>query len=109
MDKIFKALADPTRRQLLDRLNEEQGQTLSDLCAGVDMRRQSVTKHLGILEDAGLVGINWDGREKLHFLNPLPIAEIGLRWIDKYSKPKADAVLALKEALEEKQKGSKDE
>lgn len=68
------------------------------------MRRQSVTKHLGILEDAGLVVVKWDGREKLHFLNPMPIAEIGQRWIDKYSKPKAEAVLALKQALETKDK-----
>ena len=101
MDAIFRALADPSRRILLDRLYENQGQTLADLCSGMGMRRQSVTKHLKILEAAGLVAVEWRGREKLHYLNPVSIAEIGARWIDKFSKSKADAVAALKTALEE--------
>ena len=101
MDAIFRALADPSRRGLLDRLFNEQGQTLADLCNGMDMRRQSVTKHLKILEEAGLIAVEWRGREKLHYLNPIPIAEIGTRWIDKFSKSKADAIAALKTALEE--------
>jgi DNA-binding transcriptional ArsR family regulator len=101
MDAIFRALADPSRRNLLDRLNECQGQTLSDLCNGMGMRRQSVTKHLKILETAGLVTVEWRGRKKFHYLNPIPIAEIGTRWIDKFSKSKAEAVAALKSVLEE--------
>lgn len=104
MDEVFKALADPTRRALLDRLNEAPGQTLNELCEGTDMRRQSVTKHLKILEGAGLVVTRWRGREKMHFLNPMPIAEISERWINKFSKPKTEAVLRLKEALEEQDK-----
>ena len=101
MDKVFKALADASRRRLLDRLFEDQGQTLNELCEGMNMRRQSVTKHLNILEGAGLVTIQRRGREKLHFLNPLPIAGIGRRWIDKFSGQRAEAVLNLKEALED--------
>lgn len=101
MDAIFRALADPSRRKLLDRLHEEQGQSLAELCDGMKMRRQSVTKHLKILEAAQLIAVDWRGREKIHYLNPVPIAEIGARWIDKFSKPKTDAVAALKTALEE--------
>lgn len=100
MDEIFRALGDATRRKLLDRLFEDQGQTLSALCEGLGMRRQSVTKHLKILEEAGLVTTRRQGREKLHFLNPVPIAEIGRRWVDKFSGPRAEAVLNLKAALE---------
>ena len=100
MDAIFKALADPTRRALLDRLFEEQGQTLSRLIEGLDMRRQSAAKHLAILEEAGLVSCQWHGREKLHYLNPVPIAEISRRWIDKFSGERAAAILNLKDALE---------
>ncbi len=101
MDEVFKALADATRRRLLDRLFEGPGQTLSDLCQGLAMSRQSVSKHLGILEADGLVVTEWRGREKYHFLNPMPIAELSDRWIDKYSKARTDAILTLKRALEE--------
>jgi DNA-binding transcriptional ArsR family regulator len=102
MDAIFKALADPTRRTLLDRLFSEQGQTLTQLVDGLDMRRQSVAKHLAILEDAGLVNCQWHGREKLHYLNPVPIAEISRRWLDKFSGERVAAILNLRDALEEK-------
>ena len=102
MDSAFKALADPTRRLLLDRLNADPGQTLSELIDGIDMRRQSATKHIGILEAAGLINIEWHGREKRHYLNPLPIAEISRRWIDKFSGQRAEAILNLKQALEKK-------
>ena len=103
MNDVFKALADPTRRLLLDRLFEDNGQTLGELTDGLDMRRQSVTKHLSILESAGLISCLWHGREKRHYLNPLPIAEIGQRWIDKFSHEKTRAILDLKKALEEKE------
>ena len=102
MDLVFKALADPTRRELLDRLFAEPGQSLSGLCAGLDMRRQSATKHLAVLEDAGLVSCQWHGREKLHYLNPVPIAEISRRWLDKFSGERAAAILNLRDALEER-------
>ena len=101
MDAIFKALADPTRRALLDRLLEAQGQTLTDLIEGLGMRRQSAAKHIGVLEAAGLVTCQWQGREKLHYLNPVPIAEIGHRWLDKFSADRATAILNLKAALQE--------
>jgi len=101
MDKIFKAMADPTRRTLMDRLFHNQGQTLNALCKGTGMRRQSVTKHLKLLEDAGLVVVRWQGREKYHYLNPVPIARVGRRWIDKFSSRKSAALLDLKGALEE--------
>jgi DNA-binding transcriptional ArsR family regulator len=100
MDLVFRALADPTRRLLLDRLNTEPGQTLSELIDGIDMRRQSATKHVAVLEAAGLVNIEWHGREKRHYLNAVPIAEIGQRWIDKFSGQRAEAILNLKQALE---------
>jgi DNA-binding transcriptional ArsR family regulator len=100
MDSVFKALADPTRRLLLDRLNEQPGQTLSELIDGIEMRRQSATRHLAILQAAGLVNCEWHGREKRHYLNAVPIAEIGRRWIDKFSGPRAEAILNLKQALE---------
>ena len=100
MDKIFKALADPTRRQLLDRLLDSSGQTLNELIDGLDMRRQSAARHLAILEASGLISCQWRGREKRHYLNPVPIAEIGRRWIDKFSGDKATAILNLKNALE---------
>lgn len=102
MDAIFKALADPTRRALLDRLFAEQGQTLTQLIDGLDMRRQSAAKHLTVLEDAGLVSCQWHGREKLHYLNPVPIAEINRRWLDKFSGERAAAILNLREALKER-------
>ena len=101
MDATFKALADPTRRQLLDRLLEKQGQTLTELVDGLGMRRQSVAKHLAVLESAGLVSCQWHGREKLHYLNPVPIAEISRRWLDRYSGPRATAILNLRDALQE--------
>ena len=101
MDEIFKALADPTRRRLLDRLLEDGGQTLNELIDGLDMRRQSAAKHVAILEQAGLVSCQWHGRQKRHYLNPVPIAEIGQRWIDKFSSDKAAAILNLKNALED--------
>lgn len=101
MDAVFKALADPTRRALLDRLLERQGQTLTELVDGLGMRRQSVAKHLAVLETAGLVNCVRHGREKLHYLNPVPIAEISRRWIDRYSGERAAAILNLRDALQE--------
>lgn len=102
MDTIFKALADATRRQLLDRLYNNKGQTLNEMCEGTGMQRQSVTKHLKILEAAGLITTHFEGREKLHFLNPVPIADISKRWIDKFSKHRSDAILNLRDAIEAK-------
>ncbi len=104
MDFVFKALADPTRRDLLDRLRDKDGQTLTELCEGFKASRQSVTKHLKLLEQANLVNVVWQGREKLHFLNPIPIREISRRWVSKYTKYRADVLLDLKQSLEEKQK-----
>jgi len=101
MDATFKALADATRRQILDRLFERPGQTLTELIDGLDMRRQSAAKHVAILEAAGLVSCHWQGREKHHYLNPVPIAEIGDRWLDKFTGDRAAAILNLKNALEE--------
>ena len=100
MDDVFKALADATRRQLLDRLFEKNGQTLGELCEKLAMSRQAVTKHLKILEDANLVAVQWEGREKLHYLNPVPIHEIAERWIKKFEKPRLDALADLKNKLE---------
>jgi len=98
---VFAALADATRREILDRLFEVQGQTLNELVAGLGMRRQSATRHLQVLEDAGLVAVRWRGREKCHYLNPVPIAAIQRRWIDKFSESKAQTLAGLKERLEE--------
>ena len=100
MDEVFRALGDPSRRALLDRLNERNGQTLRDLCAGLDMARQSVSKHLAVLESANLITTAWRGREKLHFLNPAPISEISERWIDHYDQQRVHALADLKKALE---------
>jgi len=100
LDAAFKALADPSRRLLLDRLNEQNGQTLRELCAGLDMARQSVSKHLAVLEDATLVVAVRQGREKLHYLNAAPINEIADRWINHYDRPRVDALSNLKHALE---------
>jgi DNA-binding transcriptional ArsR family regulator len=97
---VFTALADPTRRRLLDRLHEANGQTLSDLCEGLQMSRQAVTKHLAILEAANLVATRRQGREKLHFLNPVPIQGIAERWIGKFQERQLAALSALKTALE---------
>ena len=99
-DKVFKALADPSRRELLDQLFVQNGQTLGELCAHLDMARQSVSKHLALLEEANLIVIVWRGREKLHYLNPLPIQEIYDRWIGKYERARLQALHALKESLE---------
>ncbi len=100
MDLVFKALADQNRRILLDRLFADQGQTLGRLCEDMAMSRQAVSKHLAILERAELVSVLWQGREKHYFLNPLPLVEISERWIDKYARSQASAVLALKRAVE---------
>jgi DNA-binding transcriptional ArsR family regulator len=86
MDEVFRALADPIRRRLLDSLNARSGQTLGELCADMDIARQSVSKHLAVLEAAGLVSTVWRGREKLHHLNPAPIGEISERWINQYDR-----------------------
>jgi len=99
-DKVFKALADPTRRKVLDLLHEENGQTLSALCEHLDMRRQSATQHLDILVDANLVTTAWRGRERLHFINPVPIHEVYVRWARKFGPRRLDALRALKERLE---------
>jgi DNA-binding transcriptional ArsR family regulator len=100
-DKVFKALADPSRRRLLDLLHAENGQTLGELCAHLDMTRQAVTKHLGLLEDANLIVTVWRGRAKLHYLNPMPITEIFDRWVGKYERRQVRALADLKKALEE--------
>lgn len=102
MDDVFKALADPSRRELLDRLRMENGQTLGELCARLDMTRQAVSKHLAVLEAANLVATVWRGREKLHYINPVPIHEIGERWIGKFERARLDALSDLKKALETK-------
>jgi DNA-binding transcriptional ArsR family regulator len=99
-DRVFKALADPTRRFLLDRLYERDGRTLTDLEHRLDMTRFGVMKHLRVLEDAGLLVTRRRGREKLHFLNPVPIRLIHDRWIDKYREPRASALAELKADLE---------
>jgi DNA-binding transcriptional ArsR family regulator len=102
-DRVFKALADPTRRLLLDRLFERDGRTLSELEVEVDMTRFGVMKHLRVLEDAGLVITRRAGREKLHFLNPVPIRLIHDRWIDKYTEGPAAALAHLKKRLEQQE------
>ena len=96
MDEVFKALADASRRQLLDRLRAENGQTLGELCARLAMTRQAVSKHLAILEAANLVATVWRGREKLHYLNPVPIHQIGERWIRKFERGKLAASRMLR-------------
>ena len=101
-DAVFQALADKSRRRLLDRLHRRNGQTLSELSEGLEMTRQAVTKHLAILEDANLVASLRQGREKLHFINPLPINEIAERWIGKFDRSRLSALSDLKKALEEK-------
>ena len=101
MDEVFRALADPSRRRLLDNLNARNGQNLRELCAGLDMARQSVSKHLAILEDANLVTTVRRGREKLHYLNAAPISDIAERWINRYDQRRVAALSDLKRALEE--------
>src|ERR1700676_4088201 len=100
MDDVFKALADASRRSLLDRLHARNGQTLNELCDGLAMSRQAVTKHLAILEAANLVSTFKHGREKLHYLNPVPIHQIGERWIRKFERGKLAALSELKRQLE---------
>lgn len=100
MDLVFKALADRNRRRLLDRLCDEPGLTLSELIRSLDMTRQSASRHVSILEAAGLIVTYWSGREKLHYLNPVPVVEITDRWLDKFTQDNAKAMLALKKALE---------
>jgi DNA-binding transcriptional ArsR family regulator len=99
-DLLFKALADPSRRKLLDLLHANDGQTLNQLCENLDMTRQGVTQHLGVLEQANLIATLWRGREKLHFLNPVPLQEIYDRWIAKFEKPRLKAIADLKKQLE---------
>jgi DNA-binding transcriptional ArsR family regulator len=105
MDAVFKALADPSRRKLLDRLHKADGQTLTELGAQLDMSRQAVTKHLRLLEQANLVATVWRGREKLHYLNPVPLHEIYERWIGKYEGHRLQALSDLKKSLEQKEEG----
>ena len=100
MDRAFKALASPARRRLLDALRARDGQTLGELCKRLDMTRQAVTQHLDLLEGANLVATVRRGREKLHYLNPVPIHEIHERWIRKYERPRLDALRNLKKKLE---------
>ena len=102
MDAVFKALAYASPRELLDRLREDNGQTLGDLCKRRAMTRQAVTKHLVILEDANLIATVWRGREKFHYLNPVPIHEIAERWIGKYERHRLSALAELKKGLEAK-------
>ncbi len=99
-DRLFKALADPSRRKLLDQLHAHDGQTLGQLCEHLDMSRQGVTQHLDVLEAANLVASVRSGREKLHFLNPVPLQEIYERWIAKFEKPRLKALAQLKRQLE---------
>jgi DNA-binding transcriptional ArsR family regulator len=100
VDRVFKALADPSRRRLLDLLHANNGQTLGELCEHLDMSRQAVTKHLAVLEEANLVAIIWRGREKLHYLNPVPIHEIAERWIGKFERGRLRILAELKKQLE---------
>jgi DNA-binding transcriptional ArsR family regulator len=100
VDRVFKALADPTRRRLLDLLHADNGQTLGALCEHMDMTRQAVTQHLQLLEDANLVAIVWQGREKLHYLNPVPLNDIYERWIEKFEHGRLRALRDLKQKLE---------
>jgi DNA-binding transcriptional ArsR family regulator len=103
-DAVFRALADASRRHLLDRLHARNGQTLSELCEGLDMTRQAVAKHLAILEEANLVSWKRAGREKVHFINPVPINQIAERWIGKFERPRLEALAELKKTLERKRK-----
>jgi DNA-binding transcriptional ArsR family regulator len=100
MDGVFRALANPNRRELLDRLYEENGQTLGALCEGLGMTRQAVTQHLAVLEESGLVTTVWQGREKLHYLNPMPLQEVADRWIGKFERSRVRLLADLKKRLE---------
>ena len=99
-DAVFRALADASRRHLLDRLHRRNGQTLQELCEGLQMSRQAVAKHLAILEEGNLVATRREGRTKLHFINPVPINEIAERWIGKFEQPRLRALAELKKNLE---------
>jgi len=100
MDAVFRALADPGRRKLLDRLFEESGLSLGQLCERMDMSRQAVSQHLALLEEANLVSTVWRGREKLHYLNPVPIHELYDRWVKKFERRSLKALDQLKKRLE---------
>ncbi|MDQ0313754.1 ArsR/SmtB family transcription factor [Amorphus orientalis] len=101
-DRVFKALADPTRRKLLDRLHERNGRTLGELCEAMEMTRQSVTQHLGLLEDANLISTVRRGREKLHFINPVPLHDVYERWVRKFEMDRLALLHDLKGRLEGK-------
>ncbi len=107
LDEVFKSLADASRRKLLDELHKRGGQTLGELCQHLDMTRQAVTKHLAILEAANLVATLWRGREKLHYLNPVPLHEIYERWIAKYERHRLQALSDLKKGLEQNNNAKK--
>jgi DNA-binding transcriptional ArsR family regulator len=107
VNAVFKALADESRRKLLDQLHKSNGQTLGELCEHLDMTRQAVTKHLGLLEAANLITVVWHGREKLHYLNPVPLHEIYERWISKYERQRLQALSDLKKGLEENKNNKK--
>src|SRR5215212_6824503 len=100
LDRVFKALGDPTRRHLLDRLHQRNGQTLGELCDDVGMARQSASQHLAVLEAANLIGSVRRGREKLHYLNPVPLHELQERWIDKFERPRLRAISDIKRRAE---------
>ena len=102
IDKVFKALADPSRRELLDRLHASNGQTLTELCAGLEMSRQAVTQHLALLEEANLISVQRHGREKLHYFNPVPIHDVYERWIRKFEMQRLEALHNFKAKLERK-------
>jgi len=104
-DAVFRALADGSRRHLLDRLHRKNGQTLAELCRGLEMTRQAVAKHLLILEEANLVSSKRQGREKLHFINPVPINSIAERWIGKFERGRLSALSKLKKSLEGERHG----
>jgi DNA-binding transcriptional ArsR family regulator len=99
-DLVFRALANPSRRLLLDKLFEENGQTLGALCEGLGMTRQAVTQHLAVLEEAGLIATVWHGREKLHYLNPVPIQDLADRWIGKFERSRLRLLRDLKDRVE---------
>jgi DNA-binding transcriptional ArsR family regulator len=101
MDAVFKALADPSRRRLLDSLHVKNGQTLGELCGELDMTRQAVTKHLVLLEEANLIAAQKRGREKVHYINPVPINDIADRWIGKFERHRVRALADLKKMLED--------
>jgi DNA-binding transcriptional ArsR family regulator len=102
-DAVFKALADASRRKLLDRLRQKNAQTLGELCGGLNMTRQAVAKHLAVLKKANLVSWRRKGRERFHFINPVPIGEIAERWIRNFEHPRLQALSTLKKNLEEKE------